>query len=45
VDGKWVNTEYRCRESADQDNFGGSTGRQKANKKSRDQMGSLKEQF
>jgi len=45
MEGKWVNTEYSCRESADQDNFGGCTGRQEVNKESGYQMGPLNGQF
>jgi len=45
VEGRWVNTEYRCRETADQDNFGGFAGRQEVNKESRYQMGPLKGPF
>ena len=45
MEGRGVNTEYRCRESVDQDNYGGSTGGQEVNKESRDQMGPLKGQF
>jgi len=45
VEGREVNTEYKCRERVDQHNFGASTGRQEVNKESRDQMGLLKGQF
>jgi hypothetical protein len=45
VEGRGANTEYRCRESVDKDNYGGPTGGQEVNKESRDQMGSLKGSF